>query len=110
MKSLNLEQSYTVLKLAEADTSGTLPLCEQAKSFIDSSPFLIIDLREVRLTSMLIGELINLYQAYQERWKDSSRKLALSNVSDFNRRVLEQVRLSSVIDLHDSLDSALDGV
>ena len=109
MKSIDLEKAITVLKLTETSTSNQT-LQEQVAPYFDRSPYIVLDLGNVMLTSMLIGEIINLEEEFRHRWEDSSIKMALANVSDFNHKVLQQVQMHKVLSIHDTISQAIDGM
>jgi len=107
MKSLNLKKAFIILKLVE-ESNSRLSLNEQVERYVEQSADIIVDIGGVMLTSMLIGEILNLHEVYSKQWKDSSKRLKLANVSDFNLKVLNQVKLDRVVDIHKSLEDAVE--
>ncbi len=106
MKSLNVQQAYTVLKLTEQPHSAA-PLSHQAEDYLGQAPMLVLDLAGIHLNSMLIGELLNLHKAFARHWRHDGARLALVNLTPLSRSVLEQVKLDGLFALCDSLDEAL---
>ncbi len=108
MKTLKLDQAYTVLKLSESMLGGSV-LEEQIASHIYSSPMLILDVDGILFNSMLIGEVINVCKACEAHWTDARHRIALINLTKTSRAAFERMRLQDRVQLCDSLDDALAG-
>lgn len=106
MKVLNLQSAVTVLRLTSDEPSGKL-LTDQVSSLFGQAPNLILDLNGIQLNSMLIGELVNLNQAFTKAWRDRAHRVALVNVTDFSQQTLRSVRLNERLPIYDSVDAAL---
>jgi anti-anti-sigma regulatory factor len=106
MKTLQLEQAFTVLKL-----SDTMPpretLTEQVQPYLDRSPNLILDLDGILFNSMLIGELVNVHRAFEEHWKGQTHQISLVNLSEVSRAVFERVRLTDYFPIYGSFPDAM---
>ena len=106
MKNLNLENTCLILKLGEKHTSNQ-PLVEQLQSKIGFCKNLLLDISQVELNSMLIGELVNVYQAFDDQWKDHQHQIGLVNASTFSGNVLNTVKLTDKLPLYATVEDFL---
>ena len=106
MKTLNLESTCMILKLGEKHTSNQ-PLVEQLQGKIGFCKNLLLDISKVELNSMLIGELVNVYQAFESQWKDHQHKIGLVNASTFSGNVLNTVKLTEKLPLYATVEDFL---
>lgn len=105
MKTLGLGMACTVVKLEESENGGP-SLTEQLEHHIASGTRMLIDVSDVRLTSMRIGELINVYQAYRKHWGERRPQIALMDRTGDNREVLKRARLDQLLPVGGTLDEA----
>jgi hypothetical protein len=94
-----------VLKLSDLGPS-TLPLLEQARPFIQATPFVVLDVDGIHFSSMLLGEVVNLYVEFSSHWKDQRHGMAMAHVADVSKKVFQVSRLTDRIPIYDSLDDA----
>ena len=76
------------------------------RPYLEPSPHLILDVSGIQFNSMLIGEIVNLHQRYEKRWKGRWQRIALVNLTDTSRAVFERVRLEKFFAIFDSLAEA----
>ena len=107
MNVLNLERTFLVLKLTNHSTSN-LPLQEQVSPFIDQSTMLLLDVKDIQFNSMLIGEVVNVYHEFTERWRDHYHRIGLINVSEFSTKVFESVGLTTRIPVYPNAEAAFE--
>lgn len=107
MRSLRLETPCTLLRLVSDDGPAGATLPEQARAYLATCPYLLLDVRGVQFNSMMIGEIVNLYSAFSNLWQGRTHRLALVNADDFSRRVFETTHLTERIPVYASLDEAL---
>lgn len=108
MKTLNVENAYTLLKISDR-SRGTLPLTDQVAPYLGQSPNLILDLGGIQLTSMLIGELLNVHRGFEEQWESHAHRISLVNLTPTSRDVLQRVRLTDYLTICDTLEQATNG-
>lgn len=70
MKTLTAERSCVVVKISDLGASN-LPLEEQMRSLLGAAPYLVLDMDGIQITSMMLGELVNLYKSFEQRWGKS---------------------------------------
>ena len=98
--------SHTILK-ADFHPGDDISFSECAKPHFDAAPVLILDAEGINFDSMLIGELVNLQREFEKAWSGRETRLILVNLSDFNKRVFEQVHLENIFHIHDTIQEAL---
>ncbi|HUJ74763.1 MAG TPA: hypothetical protein VL359_07885 [bacterium] len=105
MKVLTSERACVVIKLSDVSVSS-LPLQEQVRGLMQVVPFLILDVAGIHFTSMLLGEVVNLFLACDQVWKERRHGLALVNVSEVSRQVFRIAKLNDKLPIYDSLEQA----
>jgi hypothetical protein len=106
MKMFSIKQTCAVIRLA--DVSGSPPpLLEQARPLLIASPFIILDVDGVHFSSMLLGEVVNLYQAFTGHWKEKRHGMAMVRVPAVSQQVLKVAKLLDRIPVYDTLDEAV---
>jgi len=106
MKMLTIKQSCVVLRLSDVSSSPA-PLMEQARPLIVASPFMILDVEGVQFSSMLLGEVVNLYQAFTSHWKDRRHGLAMVHVAPVSQQVMKVAKLLDRIPAYGTVDEAV---
>lgn len=106
MNIIHIDRACTVLHLEETKKTKTR-LSEQIKSILTPSVVPVIDLADLRLNSMGIGDLVNIRNTLVEMGLNEGDPVRLANVSPFNRDVLERVKLDTVFALFDTLEEAI---
>ncbi len=106
MKVLSVKQSCMVLKVSDLGPSTT-PLVEQARAFIQATPFVVLDVEGVHFSSMLLGEVVNLYVEFSGHWKDQRHGMAMAHVPEVSRKVFQVSKLTERIPIYDTLDDAV---
>jgi anti-anti-sigma regulatory factor len=109
MDFLNSRHSAAMLRVTQLDRGGNT-LLDQVLPYLKLTPHLILDLEGVLLSSMHIGELVNVVQAYQEHWGGQFQGLSLVRASDQVRRVLASTRLEAVLRPFPTADAALEAI
>ena len=105
MKPLELTLVCTVLRLSEAEDE-TFTLAEQIEAHIARAPAMLVDVTGIRLTSMRIGELVNLYRAFEAFWGERRHRLVVVDRGGDNVEVLKRSRLDQLFPVVGSLDEA----
>ncbi|MDH4121393.1 MAG: STAS domain-containing protein [Deltaproteobacteria bacterium] len=106
MNFLSIRHSVITIHLVEVSAGREGPLSETLLPYLTMTPHLVLDMKGILLTSSEIGEIVNLAQAYQNKWKEQFRQVALVNLSDHGKKVLEVVKLDKLIHPYSSLDEA----
>lgn len=106
MKVLSVKQSCMILKVSDLGPS-TVPLVEQARPYIHATPFVVLDVDGVHFSSMLLGEVVNLYAEFSSHWKDQRHGMAMTHVPDLSRKVFQVSKLTDRIPIYDTLDEAV---
>lgn len=105
MKNLTAERSCIVVKLSDTGHS-TLPLQEQMRPLVNAVPFLVLDADGIQFTSMMLGEMINLHTALQDRWSGRVTGMAIIRAPDITKQAIRIAKLSDKIPLFDDFDAA----
>jgi len=105
MNNLTAERSCVVVKLSELGNS-TVPLEEQMRPLVGMAPYLVLDLDGIKLTSMMLGELVNLYKSFEQRWNGKGRAMVIIRVPEVTKQVMHIAKLAEKIPLYDDLDQA----
>ena len=103
-----LDTRYAIAAFPLApDPKGGAPLVDQVQPFLALTPYLLLDLGGIALTSMHLGELVNVANAARTRWPDRFRGLLLVRVSEQARRAIAMARLEGLLRAFPSADAAL---
>jgi hypothetical protein len=105
MKNLTAERSSIVVKLSDVGGSN-VPLQEQLAPVLNAVPFIIIDADGIPFTSMMLGEVVNLYMAFKERWGSRPSGIAMIGAPEVTRQVLRIAKLTDKIAIFDDLEQA----
>lgn len=106
-------QGVTIVTLPEDLTSAYESSLVDLAGLLDLAasvepPRMVVDLQPVKfIGSALIGFLISLSSRLQER---PGGRLALCHVAPFIRMALEKTRSDRLLELHDSLDAAVESL
>lgn len=107
MPFLDVDRACTVLRLKGSDASGH-SLLEQVRPMLEHVPNIILDMDGIRLTSMAIGELTNLAQAFHRHWDDQPHSLVMTNLDATGRKSLAVIHFDQVIPVIDDQRACLD--
>lgn len=103
---MNAAHVAVVVKVSDAcESSHTL--LEELTPFIDQTPRLILDLNDIVLTSMRIGDLVNIVQELKKRWASEFQGLKLIRVSETATRTLEVMKLTVMMPIYRDLTEAI---
>jgi hypothetical protein len=105
MKNLSLVRSCAVVKLSETGSSQ-IPLQEQIKPVVDLAPFVVLDVDGINFNSMMLGEIVNVFQANSERWGERPHGIALIRAPEVTKQILRVAKLADKLPLYDDLESA----
>lgn len=105
MKNLTAERSCIVVKLSDLGHS-TLPLQEQMRPLVNATPYLVLDADGIQFTSFMLGEMINLYMAFHDRWSGRASTLAIIRAPDVSKQAIRVAKLGDKIMLFDDFESA----
>ena len=106
MKKLTVDHVCVFIKVSERENSN-LPLQVQAEPYFPLSPIMIIDMEDINLSSMLIGELVNLATKFESNWEPQKSIVALVNITAISKNILETVKLVERIPIYESLEKAI---
>jgi hypothetical protein len=109
MNYLNLRQGVAALRLAVESEPGE-PLTERAQPYLALTPHLLLDLEGILLTSLHLGELVNLANAARSRWGARFPGLLLLRASEQARRTIALARLEDLMRAYPSADAALAAI
>lgn len=105
MKTLTAERSCVVVKISDLGASN-LPLEEQMRSLLGAAPYLVLDMDGIQITSMMLGELVNLYKSFEQRWGGKACAMVIIRAPEITKQVMRIARLAEKIPLYDDLDQA----
>ena len=105
MNYLNSTSAAVALRITQSD-AGHGTLLDQAAPFLTLTPGLILDIEGVLLTSMAIGELVNVVKEYQRQWGIRFGGVYLVHVSERNWQTLVTAGLTELIRPFPSADAA----
>ena len=105
IKSLSVGRICNIVSLVEKEVAGAT-LAEQIAAHLSHDAPLVLDITEIRLTSLRIGELLNLHSAFQDPSKGEARRMIMLDRAGQNHEVLKRVRLDERLPVTASLDEA----
>jgi hypothetical protein len=68
--------------------------------------YLVLDLDGIQVTSMMLGELVNLYKVFEQRWKGKAGAMVIIRAPEITKQVMRIARLAEKIPLYEDLDQA----
>ena len=107
MAILNLENSALVLTLKAISESDDM-LGEQVRDLIPRSRFIIFNIKGILFTTILIGDIINVLNLFEEHWKDQLHKMMFVQADPTAKRIFDLTKLSKKIPVYDSVDKAIE--
>jgi len=105
MKNLTSERLCVVAKLTDMGNSNT-PLEEQIRPLVNAAPYLVLDVDGIAFTSMMLGDMVNLYSSFQKRWSGRPNGMALVHAPEVTKQVLRLAKLADKLPVYDDLDQA----
>ena len=105
MKTLVLNKSFIILKLSDLQQSNTI-LDDQLEPYLNVSPNLVLDLENVNFNSMMIGELMNVYNKFAEHWRDYMHKVVIIHATENTHKAFESVKLTEKIQFFPNFEEA----
>lgn len=106
MAILKLENSAVVLTLRAVPDTDDL-LVEQVRDIIRESRFIIFNIKGITFTTILIGDIINVLNLFEEHWKDRSHRMMFVQADPTAKRIFDLTKLSKKIPVYDSVDDAI---
>lgn len=106
MAILNVDQSAVILTLKAISDSDEF-LLEQIKKFIPESRFIILNIRDIFFTTVLLGDIINAFNLFNEHWEDQIHKMVIVQADESAKRIFTLTHLSEKIPVFDSVEEAL---
>ena len=107
MAILKLENSAVVLTLRAVPETDEL-LVEQVRDIIRESRFIILNIKGITFTTILIGDIINVLNLFEEHWKDQSHRMMFVQADPSAKRIFDLTKLSKKIPVYDSVDDAIE--
>lgn len=107
MALLSLQNSALVLSL-EAVQESKDTLVAQVQHMIPQSRFLILNIKGVAFTTLLIGDIVNVLNLFEEHWKDQSHRIMFVQADPSARRILDLTKLSKKFPVYDSIEKAIE--
>ena len=105
MKYAQVSIGCTLVKIIDSE-QNTVPLDEQIFPFLCQQPHLLLDMENVNLTSIMIGELVNLLTSLRKHWDTKKPKINLINLNDQGKRVLQTTKLDQEFPICETLEQA----
>ena len=105
MKYAQVSIGCTLIRIIDS-SENTIPLDEQVTPYLCQHPNLLLDMENVNLTSIMIGELVNLMTSLRKHWNSDKPKIRLINLNDQGQRVLQTTKLDQEFSICESLDQA----
>ena len=106
MDYLNIRYAVAAARLSSSPNAGAT-LVEQLEPLFAKTPYLLLDMEGVLLTSMHLGELVNLAHAARDRWGERWPGLLLVRAGDQARRAIGLAHLEPILRLFPDADAAL---
>lgn len=107
MAILKLENSALVLSLRAVSESDDM-LVEKVRDMIPLSRFIIFNIKGITFTTILIGDIINVLNLFEEHWKDQTHKMMFVQADPSAVRIFDLTKLSKKIPVYESVDHAID--
>lgn len=105
MRNLQIGAGCTVLKVLQ-NTDQNNSLEDQAEQYLPQNPVLILDVSDVQFNSMNIGELINLYRAFDKIWEAHVHLIGMLHMDTASAKVFKAAKLDERFPLFDSMADA----
>lgn len=103
---LNMERTIAVMKLAISSNSRK-PMFEQLQPFCKLHRYVLLDVSDLALGSMHLGELMAVLKNHDELWGKSTHWIGLVHLTPPARHVLAAAKLDTVFRAFDSVDDAV---
>ncbi len=107
MAILDLENTALVLSLRTVSESEDI-LVDQVREMIPLSRFIILNIKGIFFTSLLIGDIINVFHLFEEHWKDQSHRMVFVQADPSAKRIFDMTKLTKKIPVYDSVDKAIE--
>lgn len=107
LECLNVDLVFTILRLSQR-TLDSPPLVDQAAPNLAHNNHLIVDLSGIDLTSMDIGELVNLADEFCKAWEGKACYMAVVNLTPAAQSIFSVTKLDRVFQCFDAVSNALD--
>ena len=107
LECLKVDLACTIIRLSQTNVDP-LPLVDQVAPYLDQNTHLIIDLEGIDLTSMEIGELVNLADAFHKVWDGKACYMAVVNLTSAAQSIFAVTKLDRVFTCFDTISSALN--
>lgn len=107
MAILKLENTALVLSLRAVTESDEI-LMDQVRHMIPLSRFIIFNIKGITFTTILIGDIINVLNFFDEHWKDQSHRMMFVQADPSAVRIFDLTKLSNKIPVYESVDKAIE--
>lgn len=107
MAILKLENTALVLSLRAVTESDEI-LMDQVRDMIPLSRFIIFNIKGITFTTILIGDIINVLNLFEEHWKDQSHRMMFVQADPSAVRIFDLTKLSNKIPVYESVDKAIE--
>lgn len=106
MKFVQVKQASALFKLEETSHLG-LPLLEQVGPLLEQNPFVILDCEGIELSSLIIGEFVNVLRHLNDKWRDRAHGMALVNLSPPARQMFETTKIDQMLPVYNNIPDAM---
>lgn len=106
MKFVQVKQACALIKLEEPSQLG-LPLLDQVAPLLEQNAFVILDCEEIELSSLIIGEFINVHRHLKDKWQGRAHGMALVNLSPSARKMFETTKIDKMLPFYNNITDAM---
>ena len=107
MKFIQVKQACALFKLDETPHPG-LPLLDQVGPLLEQNAFVILDCEEIELSSLIMGEFVNVLRHLEEKWRGRAHGMALVNLSPSARKMFETTKIEQMLPIYNKISDAMD--
>lgn len=107
MKYAHIASGCTLLKVVQT-SDNRAPLDEQVTPYLSKEPNIVLDMSGIQLSSILIGELVNLLSSLRSHWTPIKPKIALLNLDEQGKRVLGTTKLDKEFPICADISAAFE--
>ncbi len=106
MKFIQVKQACALFKLEETPHPG-LPLLDLVGPLVEQNAFVILDCEGIELSSLIIGEFVNVLRHLNDKWQDRAHGMALVNLSPPARQMFETTKIDQMLPVYNNIPDAM---
>ena len=74
---------------------------------VEQNAFVILDCEEIELSSLIIGEFVNVLRHLNDKWQDRAHGMALVNLSPSARQMFGTMKIDQMLPVCNSIPDAM---